>query len=265
MDTIIYIYEPVLNSELILINNSKLLKQDPSLLNEQHLQDIEKLRKDFIKLEIQTEQGEIGLQKEKREVRDQIRSLSSKTYTNINTNTFGEMIILIINRIASRPQFSNYTFIDEMKSLATEHILLYTYKFDPFRQSKISGQYASAFAYISTIVFHAFVATINKYHKEQEKAKSDFLETQKLIHREPNKSTWLPDYEVIKRRINLPSLMSIENELLKIMKTTTINESTEFFIPTDYKISKKEQDFVQKYEYNISIRRIDPKEPKEVK
>ena len=252
--TIAYLAEPVLNSELILINNAKLLKKDPKLLCEIHIPRIEKLRKEFITLEEQSEDGEIGLQKQKRKIRDEIRDLSFITYTPRDTTLFGEMITLIVKRIASRPQFSNYTFVEDMMSLAIEHILLYTYKFNPYRQSEISGQYASAFAYISTIAFNAFVATINKFNKNQAKAKEDFLERQKLIHRDPNVSTYGEDYENAKRTVKLPTL--IQGHLLEMIKSITISEATEFWIPQVYKITEKELDFILKYEYNVSIIRI---------
>ncbi len=251
-----YLSEPVLNSELILINNSKLLKDKPELLNECHLQEIEELRQEFIKLEHQSDSGGTGLQKQKRQIRDKIRDLSSATYTNRDTTMFGDMITIIVNRIATRPQFSNYTFVDEMKSLAIEHILKYTWKFDPYRQSEISGQYASAFAYISTIAFNAFIATINSFNKEQDKAKEQFLERQKLIHGAPNQSTYGPDYSEPKRTIKLPNLEDDENALLNFLKTTTINEETEIYIPENYKINAKTYNFILKYQYNLSIRRI---------
>ena len=255
MKTITYIAEPVLNSELVMINNSKLLQKDQSLFNEEYIPKIETLRNEFIRLESLTDNGATGLQKQKRVIRDEIRDLSVKTYTNRDNNIFGSMITLIVDKIASRPQFSNYTFITEMKSLAIEHILKYTYKFDPYRQSLISGQYASAFAYISTIAFHAFIATINRFNKEQSKAKEAWIQKNKLIHREPNVSTYGPDHSEIERTIKLPHLK--EHELYNFIKHTTINEETEIWIPTEYKIDIKTYDFILKYEYNLSIRRLD--------
>ncbi len=246
-----YLLEPLLNSELILVNNTKLLIKDPSLLQEKHLDRIQELRNQFIVFENRTDQGEKGLQKEKRLVRDELRDLSYNTFTHRNNHLFGQMIYTIVQKIATRPQFSNYTFLDEMKSLAIQHILLYTCKFDPYRQSKITGQYSSAFAYISTICFNAFIATINKFNKDQEKAKEDFLETQKLIHRDPNISTYGPEYSESTRTINF-SILEPEELLYKI-KSITITEETKFIIPKDYKITEKEYNFITKYEYNISI------------
>ena len=261
MSKIPYLLEPVLNSELILVNNAKKLKKDPTLLNEKHLSRIEELCNEFIELESLTSGGEKGYQSTKRKVRDEIRDLSSMTYTDRDTNMFGQMITTITQKIVTRPQFSGYTIKDEMQSLAIQHILLYSHGFDPYRQSEITGQFISAFAYISTIVFNACIATINKFNKEQLKAKEDFLEHQKLIHRDPNKSTIGPEFENAERVVHLPSLK--QGELYNTIKSTTITQATEFYIPQDYKITEKELNFVLKYEYNISIKRIKPKEPKE--
>ena len=248
-----YLAEPVLNSELILINNSKLLKEDPSLLNEGHLSKIATLRQEYITLDERTDSGENLLQKEKRVVRDQIRDLSWQTFTNRDRELFGRMISEITRRIATQPKFSGYTFKDEMQSLAIQHILKYTWKFDPYRTSEITGQYASAFAYISTIAHNAAIATINAFSKEQAKAKEDFLETQKLIHRDPNCSTYGPDHSEATRTIKFAALK--EGDLIHKIKSITIHEETKFIIPDDYKITTRDYDYIMKYSYNISILR----------
>lgn len=246
-----YLLEPILNSELILVNNAKILQKNKEVLHEQHLPRIHELREMFIALEDRTNQGEKGLQKEKRIVRDELRDLSFETYTPRDNHLFGQMIYTIVQKIATRPQFSGYTFLDEMKALAIQHILLYTHKFDPYRQSEITGQYASAFAYISTICFNAFIATINKFNKDQSKAKEEFLERQKLIHRDPNCSTYGPDYTESTRTVRF---VRLEPEALIVnIKSITITEETKFIIPKDYKITDKDYDFITKYEYNISV------------
>ena len=251
-----YLYEPILGSELVLINNSKKLKEDPSLLNETSLDDIERLRDEYIKLEARSNEGEVKLRQIKKEIRDKLRDLSFKTYTNRDRELFGTMITTMTKKIITRPQFSNYTFKDEMQSLAIQYILLYTHKFDPYRQSKITGQLASSFAYISTIIFNACIATINKFSKEQAKAKEDFLETQKMIHKEPNISTYGPEHSVPIRVIKLVTLE--DDKLLPYIKSLTIKEETEFWIPANYKLTSNEYNFILKYQYNISIRRLTP-------
>ena len=243
-----YTLEPVLSSELILVNNSKKLKEDPSLLND-NLQEVNRLKDEFIHLS----QSE-GLQKEKRRVRDELTDASTITFMPNDGNDFAEMIIRMTEGVVSRPQFSGYSFKEEMKSLAIQHILLYTNKFDPYRTSNITGARVNAFAYISQIIFNACIATINNFNRDQKKAKDNFLETQKLIHRDPNASTIGAEFENANRRVHLPNLK--EGELLKLFHKDTITEATEYWVPTDYKISDKELAFCLEYVHNISIRRI---------
>ena len=171
-----YISEPSLNSELILINNRKKLEEDPSLYNDEYLEEIEELRKKFEELD-----QEPGNQIEKRRIRNRIRDLSSKTYVYRDKNIFGEMIILLLDKLLTRPNFSSYNFKNDMKMLAIEHILKYTWRFDSYRQSEITGQYISAFTYITTIAFNAFVATINKFNREKEKSEELFVNTAKEV------------------------------------------------------------------------------------
>jgi len=246
-----FLLEPILNSELILVNNARKLKANPDLLNEEFLDEIHSLQEEYFNLE---ELNGTGLQKEKRVVRDRLKKISMLTFTYRNTNIFGSMVNMMADKIITRPQFSNYTFKDEMKSLALQHIFKYTWKFDPYKKSEITGQYISAFAYISTIIFNACIATINQFNKDQQKNKAMFLEHQKLVHRDSNSSTYGPDFEEVTRKIQCPNLK--EEELLNIIKSTTIDSAIEFWIPETYRISEKEHEFVIKYFYNISIRRI---------
>ena len=249
-----YLLEPLLSSELILINNSKLLEKEPSLKNEEYLPRINELRKQFIKLSELSDTGETGLQKQKREVRDELRQISSYTYTLRDNELFGRMITAISHGVITRPQFSGYSFTGEMQSLAIQHILKYSHGFKPFKKSSITGQYISAFGYISTICFNAAVATINKFTREQNKAKEDWLEHSKLIHRDPNQSTYGPDHSDVTRTIKFIELAP--GALISKIKQVTIHEETKFLIPVDYKITEKDHSFVLRYEYNISIERI---------
>ena len=148
------------------------------------------------------------------------------------------MILLVINRVSNSGRFNGYSYLDEMKSLAIQHILLYTHKFDEFRQSPITNQYVSSFAYISTIVHNAFIATINTHKKEEEKAKEDFVETQKLFHKDANKSTYESDFSCVKESVHINNIsISLLDEIKKIPITT---EDIEIIYPFDYKISIEE-------------------------
>lgn len=248
-----YLSEPSLNSELILVNNAKLLKKDPSLFNDKYLEEIMNLREKYEKIEQENKDAK-GLQKEKRDIRNRIRDLSVKTFVERDGNIFGEMIMNIMDRLLTRPNFVNYNYHNEMKSLATEHILKYTWRFDPYKQSEISGQYISAFTYITTITFNAFVATINKFNKEQNKIKDDFLETQKLFHNDPKRSSYGENYSLPKKEV---VFNHIDTDLLSLIKQIPLDESDiQVYYPDDYLIKMQEYEKIKEYidnKINISI------------
>lgn len=247
-----YLCESSLNSELIIVNNLKKLKNDASLFNDNYIDEILELRKEYEKLD---QDESIGLQKTKRDIRNRIRDLSTDTYVYRDENIFGEMVLQIIDNILKRPNFSGYSYKNEMKSLAVEHILKYTYKFESYKQSKISNQYVSSFTYLSTIIFNAFVATINKQASEHQKAREEFIETQKLQHRDHNESRIGENHSIIEKTIILNEISeNIFNELSNIeldCKDILIK------YPSFYKISLDEYDKIIKWssvnKVNLSI------------
>lgn len=256
-----YMSEPTLNSELILRNNRLKLDKDKKLFNDEHLEELLELRAEYERLD---QDDSSGLQKIKRDIRNRIRDLSSLTYIKRDDNIFGSMAIQVMNNIATRPNFSGYSYLNEMKSLATEHILKYTWKFDSYRQSKISGQYISAFTYISTIIFNAFVATINKQNKEAEKIKQDFLENQRLFHRDPNQSTYGEDHSSVQKTV---TIINIKKKLFNEIEKIALDcDDIMVMIPEDYVIEMKEYIMITQYseknKVNMSISRI-KKEPVE--
>jgi len=249
-----YLSEPSLNSELILVNNAKKLKENPKLFNDKYLDKIMQLRKEYGKLD--NLEDTKGTQKQKREIRDKIRKLSIKTYINRDTDLFGEMILLLIDKMLTRPNFRYYSYKNEMKSLAVEYILKYTWRFDPNKQSKISGQYVSAFAYLSTIIFNAFVASINKYEKENKKIKEDFLETQKLFHLDHKESKY--GYGLIEEEYSSPEKEVIFNHIDSnlfdlILKISLDTKNIQVYYPDMYKISLDEYNKITDYSSSNNI------------
>jgi len=291
-----YLPEPVINSELILFNNSKILKNIkkyninklmknttpyglinasknekkiysdklPNLYtkftflksipkyNDKYIQEIETLRDEYSELERSIEKG---LQKKKRYIRDRIKDLSSATFVYRDPNIFGEMILIIINNILTRPNFSRYSYKNEMKSLAIEHILKYTWRFAPYKQSKISGQYVSAFTYISTISFNAFVATINSQNKEAKKSKEEFLETQKFKYSTIRSSNIIPDHSEIEKKVRL---VNIENRLIDEIKKIPLDQKDILVeYPKNYRIDMNEYkeltEFSKENDLNLSL------------
>jgi hypothetical protein len=145
-----------------------------------------------------------------------------------------------------------------MKSLAVEHILKYTWKFDPYKKSKITGQYISAFTYLSTITFNAFVATINKRKKEIERQKQEYYESTNDVDHYSTINNDITHSE-IEKTISLPNIQS--GTLFDIVKSIDYNvDDLLIKIPEDYFISPKElkdiYDFTEKKGVCLSIKRL---------
>lgn len=81
----------------------------------------------------------------------------------------GECFIKIANNMAFRPNFNNYTFLDEMICDGIENCLIYVDNFDPRKST-------NAFAYFSQIVWYAFIRRISK-EKRQLSTKYRYIET----------------------------------------------------------------------------------------
>ena len=297
--TISYLPEPIINSELILFNNSKIIKfihenninkltknktpygyinpgkneekiptkrlerlhtklvffKELPKYNDSYIDEIEELRSQYIELENSLEKG---TQKLKRQIRDRIKELSTKTFMDRDPDKFGEMTLIIINNILRRPNFSGYSFKNEMKSLAIEHILKYTWKFLPYKKSKISGQYVSAFTYISTICFNAFVAVIKDQNKEVQKSKEDYLETQKAKYADIRTSRIIPDHSEIEKEVKI---FNIKNRLIDEIKKITIDAKDILVrFPESYKIDMNEYkeitNFSDSNNINLSLERF---------
>lgn len=71
----------------------------------------------------------------------------------------GTSILLIAERLSSRPNFCGYTYKDEMISDGVENCLVYAHNFNP----EISK---NAFAYLTQIIYYAFLRRISR-EKEQ--------------------------------------------------------------------------------------------------
>jgi len=80
----------------------------------------------------------------------------------------GEAILDMAEQMGRRHNFSGYSYIDEMKSVATIHCVKYIHNFNPnvdtagFRKKKVS-----AFAYINMIIWRSFTNYIGVEKREQ--------------------------------------------------------------------------------------------------
>ena len=76
------------------------------------------------------------------------------------TNYLGECILKIANHLSYRPNFSNYTYREEMISDGIENCLQYIDKFNPEKST-------NPFAYFTQIIYYAFIRRIQKEKKQQ--------------------------------------------------------------------------------------------------
>ncbi len=77
------------------------------------------------------------------------------------SNYIGECILMISQRLSSKPNFSGYSYKDEMISDGIENCIQYGVdKFDP-------DKYTNPFAYFTQIIKWAFVRRIQKERKQQ--------------------------------------------------------------------------------------------------
>ena len=74
------------------------------------------------------------------------------------SNYIGEAIMKISTHLAYKPNFSNYTFREEMISDGIENCLQYINNFDPTKSK-------NPFAYFTQIIFFAFIRRIQKEKK----------------------------------------------------------------------------------------------------
>lgn len=71
----------------------------------------------------------------------------------------GECIFLIATRLATKPNFSGYSYKDDMISDGIENCIQYIHNFDPDKSS-------NPFAYFTQIIWYAFLRRIQKEKKQ---------------------------------------------------------------------------------------------------
>jgi len=71
----------------------------------------------------------------------------------------GKCILLIATRLATKPNFSGYSYKEEMISDGIENCLMYIHNFDPEKSQ-------NPFAYFTQIIWFAFLRRIQKEKKQ---------------------------------------------------------------------------------------------------
>lgn len=89
-------------------------------------------------------------------------------------NYVGECILMIANRLSTKPNFANYSYREEMVSDGVENCICYFDNFDPAKTN-------NPFAYFTQIIYYAFLRRILK-EKKQLYIKHKTLENSLILH-----------------------------------------------------------------------------------
>lgn len=99
------------------------------------------------------------------------------------TDDLSKMVMLLCERIANRPNFAAYTYIDDMKSYALLNIVKNWRSFDATKSSNV-------FSYLSTYIFNSFIQYL-KAEKKQRNIRDSLLVHEGL---DPSR-TFVEDYK----------------------------------------------------------------------
>ena len=182
----------------------------------------------------------------KSKLKEKIVSLSERTQVDRRSyERFGEIILLMIKNILTKPQFSGYTYKDDFYSDAVYKILKYLDNFDHELISERTGLNVNAFAYISQIIHNSILFIINTKKKELENHKKQ-VQMEVLNHNlqlsyddwyaEPAKDK-NPTVEIIER-VELHEIHeSLTTELLKLQDEIDKCTRMEIVYPKTYLIT----------------------------
>lgn len=146
---------------------------------------------------------------------DAMIDYKSKFEKNSNTqvsNYIGQSILLICNNLAKRPNFSGYSYKQELISDAIVDCLAAISNFDPNKTN-------NPFAYFTQIAWNAFIRRIQKEHKQSYIKHKNFENMYYL------EDSWQSSHDTIQLKPNEVSskiIENFENKLTKDKKTSII-------------------------------------------
>lgn len=76
------------------------------------------------------------------------------------TKELSSIFFLLVNKISQKHNFSRYSYLDDMRSNAIEHLVVGWYKFNPLKSENI-------FSYYTQIVINAFTQVLNNEKNHQ--------------------------------------------------------------------------------------------------
>lgn len=217
--------------------------------------------------------GAINIKKNnlKYKVYNKVVLLSECTKIDRSSNErFGEIILLMIKSILTKPNFSGYTYKTDFYSDAIYKILKYMHNFNHNLISKISGKKVNAFAYISQIIFNSIIHIINTKKAEREKIKKRIKNEISskglpMYTNEYNTSTISDEYLYAKDDIkefklslkdNIPQKIKEISEEYKNIKNIKII----IYYPATGSLTIDDYNFIKPYLKNVSVLRYNIKD-----
>lgn len=188
----------------------------------------------------------------KLKIKDKIIELSELSGIDYDSyERFGQIILLMIKNILTKPQFSGYTYKDEFYSDAVHKILRYLDNFDHNKISIRTNNKVNAFAYISQIIHNSILYIINTKKKESIRLKKQ-VQMERLNHNyqlnvldiwAEDESVYEPEIDKIVEIIHLDRIEeSLVQEMQKLKDSIDVANRIDIYYPKDYKITFEEYD-----------------------
>lgn len=157
-------------------------------------------------------------------------------------NYVGQCILMIANRLSTKPNFINYSYREEMISDGVENCICYIDNFDPLKSN-------NPFAYFTQIIYYAFLRRILK-EKKQLYIKHKSLENSMILNElieqsEFNEHDMTPTHVDLDNENMFDFIKNFEDNL--IAKRKKRKKGLEKFIEEDIEIETNE------HETNIDI------------
>ena len=172
-------------------------------------------------------------------LKDIIFDLSKDTQIDKNSHErFGEIVLLMVKKILTKPNYSGYSWVDEFYSTSCYRVFKYIHNFDFEKKSKRTNQGVSAFSYITQIIIMSILEVINKNNKSKKDAEryaemhnSDFG----IYGQSKSESTYMHEIEPAKEIIIEKIENSLYDEIVKIQKSNDCD--IKIYYPHSYIIS----------------------------
>lgn len=196
-------------------------------------------------------------------LKNDILNLSKITQSSqVQHERFGEIILLMIKKILTKPNFSGYSWQDEFYSTACYRVFKYLHNFDFEKKSNRTNAEVSAFSYITQIISMSILEVINKNNKNS-KELSEYMEKcsegLEIYKESKNSSTFENAVEIPCEIIIDYEFESLSKALQEILNAHDTNLN--IYYPKDYFISYDEyaeiSSVLKGYKHTVSLIKLE--------